>query len=499
MKKLVSLLLALWMLCGFCGLASAEAEEPIVITIMSQEHQHSVLNNDVYTFKTLDEMFNVTFDFQMISSSAYSEKVNLVLATGEYPDIMYASPDSMAQYYDANVVQELTEIIPEKIPNFLTACETASSSYLKNIKDDSGRYWYLTKIEYSNYNLFPYLNQDWLDEVGMEVPATIDELYDVLVAFKELKGDDAIIWTSGPWTGNYIWPTVLEYFGARNWWMHEEIGTYVYGPYERADNLKDALAFMNKCWNEGLMDPDWMSRDDDSINAKINSGEVGFFITYGDNGNTWGPGGTAGVNYTMPGPFTTENGDPYVEPTTMIGGYYYIMAGIEPEKLDKICEVMNYIYSDEGILLMSYGEEGVTYTLDGDGNPVFTDLVLKHELGGVNGRRQFGVNPGPFPHVSTGDAWGQIVGDVSNQALLKHEKYWVPASPVLTPTVEESAEQTQLIADIQKYVDSSIVQFIVGEMSLEEEWDTYLETLEKLNVERYMEVVKGQYERWLNR
>ena len=499
MKKFFAVLLCAMMACGTCGVALGEADEPMTLTFMLQEHEHSVLNNDVYTFKTLGEKFNVVFDFQLISGAAYNERVNMVLAGGEYPDVMYAVPDSMAQYYDTGIFVELTDIIPEKIPNFLTACEAADSNYLKNIKDDEGRMWYLTKIEYSNYNLFPYLNQDWLEEVGMEIPTSIDELYAVLTAFKELKGDDAIIWAAGPWTGNNLWSTVLEYFGSSSWWMHEELGTYVYGPYERADELKDALTFLNQCSNEGLLDPDWMTRDDDAINARINAGEVGFFITYGDNGNTWGPGGTSGTNYIITGPFTTENGDPFVQPNTLIGGYYYIMNNGDQEKLDKICEVMNYVYSDEGTMLFSFGEEGYTYTLDADGNPQFTDVVLKHELGGVNGRRQLGINPGPFPHVSLDTAWGQIVGEVSNEGLEKHKQYWKLSAPVLAPTVEESAEQTQLIADINKYFSSAVVQFITGDLSLEDDWDTYLSTMEELNVERYIEVCRGHYERWLAR
>ena len=499
MKKLMAVLLALSLMMMCCTVSVAEAEEPMVISFMLQEHYQSVLNNEIYTFKTLGEMFNVTFDFQMVASDVYDEKVNMVLASGEYPDVMRCKPETMSQYYDAGVVLELTDLIPEKIPNFLTACDAADSNYLKNIKDDSGRYWFLTKIEYSNYNLFPYLNEAWLKEVGKEVPTTMDELFDVLMAFKELKGDDAIIWCSGPWTGANIWSTAIQYFGTSSGWMHEDLGTYVYGPYERADNLKAALEFMHKCKEAGLLDPDWMTRDDDAINALINSGEVGFYITWGDNGNTWGPGGTNGVDFIMPGPMSGAGQKPYVEPNTLIGNYYYIMSSVQGEKLEKLCEIMNYIYSDEGAKLFSFGEEGVTYTLDDAGEPVFTDVILQHELGGVNGRRQLGINPNPFPHVSLDTAWGQLVGEISNGCLEAHKPYWSLTPPVLAPTVDEAAEQTQLYADIKKYVDSALPQFINGDLDLEADWDTYLKTLENLGVQRYIEIVGEQYQRWLQR
>lgn len=444
-------------------------------------------------------MFNVEFDFQLTSSDAISEKRNMVLASGNYPDVMVASATDMVQYYDLGIFVELTDLIPEKIPNFLTAAEKTNANMIKNLKDDEGRLWYLTKIEYSNYNLFPYINQNWLDELGLEMPTSMDALYNVLTAFKEAKGDDAILWAAGPWTGNDVYSTALQYFGASIDWMHESEGTYVYGPYERTENLKAALEFMHKCQVEGLLDPDWMTRDDDSINAKINAGEVGFFITWGDNGNTWGPGGTAGVNYTMPGPMTTEFGDPYVQPNTLISGNYFIMNNGDSEKLDKICEIMNFIYSDEGAALFSFGEEGVTYTLDEDGNCVFTDVILNHELGGVNGRRQMGINPNPFPHISLDEAWGQLVGDVSKNCLEAHKLSWDQPAPVLTPTSEEQLEQTQLYTDISKYVGASIVKFITGDMSLEDDWDAFIQMQKDLGVERYIEIIQGEYARWMAR
>lgn len=499
MKKLLAVLLAL-ALIAMCGtIALAETEEPMVISIMTYDHAHSVLSNDIYTFKTIGEKFNVTFDFQLVPEDVYNEKVNMVLASGEYPDIIYCKPDIMSQYYEAGVVWELTDIIQEKIPNFLTACGKAESNYLKNIKDDEGRYWFLSKIEYSNYNLFPYLNEAWLKEVGMEVPTTTDELFDVLSAFKELKGEDAVIWCSGPYTGCDIYTTPIQYFGSSPKWLHEELGTYVFGPYERSENMKEALTFLHKCNEAGLLDPDWMTRDDDAICTLINAGEVGFFITWGDAGGVWGPGGTAGVEFIEPGPMYGGEHKPYVEPSTMVSNYYYIMNSVQGEKLDRLCEVMNYIYSDEGAQLFSFGEEGVTYTLNDAGEPEFTDTILQHELGGVNGRRQMGINPNPFPHISLDTAWGQLVGEVSNGGLEAHRPFWALSAPVLAPTFDEASEQAQLYADIQKYIDSAIPQFITGDLNLDTDWDAFLNTLENLDVQRYIELIGDQYQRWLNR
>ena len=496
MKKFVSLLLALVCLLAFAGVRAESAEEPTVIKFMTYEHVHSIMNNDIETFKTLDDMFNVRFEFMVTPNSEYDEKVNLMLSSGEYPDIFNSSASFMAQYYDTGVVLCLDDIIPEKIPNLIKAANDCNSIFMKNITSDDGHLWYVPKIEYSNYNLFPYINGDWLEELGLEVPATCDELYDVLVAFKEAKGEDCYPWIAGPWTDLYT--TVFNYFGTDKAWLHIAEGEYVYGPYERPEQFKAALEFMRKCYVDGLIDPDFLTRDDDSKNALISANKVGFFITYGDNGAMWSKGGLDGLNFLIPAPLSGGGEAPLMPTTNGVSSAYFISRTAE-DKLDKICEVLNYIYSDEGATLFSYGIEGETYTVAEDGTKQFTDVILNHELGAVNGRRQLGINPNPFVHVSLGTAWDALMHEESVAGLKRHEPYLRQPNPVLSPTTEESEESTQLYADIKKFVYASIPEFIVGEKDIEKDWDSFIDTLKNLGVERYIEVIDGEYERWLAR
>lgn len=496
MKKFLAILLALACMLITCGATAETKEEPTVIRFMTYEHVHSIMNNDIMTFKTLDEMFNVTFEFMVTPDAEYNEKVNLMLSSADYPDIFRASPSLMSQYYDTGIVYCLDELIAEKVPNLYKACNDFGSTFIKNITSDDGHLWYFPKIEYSDYNIFPYINGDWLNELGLEVPTTCEELHDVLVAFKEAKGDDCIPWITGPWVNLY--GIVFNYFGSSNGWLHVKEGEYVYGPYERADQFKNALAFMNQCYSEGLIDTDFLTRDDDSKNSLISQNKVGFFTAPGDNGTMWSEGGIDGLNFLIPAPFSGAGATPLMPTTNGIGNAYFVSTAAE-NKLDKIMEVMNFIYSDEGATLFSYGVEDVTYTVAEDGTKVFTDLVMDHELGAVNGRRQLGINPNPFVHVSLGTAWDALMHPESVAGLQRHKDYLALPNPVLSPTADEADETTQLFADISKYIGSSIPQFIVGDMSIEKDWDTFLKTLESLGIERYIEIIKGEYDRWLAR
>ena len=158
----------------------------------------------------------------------------------------------------------------------------------------------------------------------------------------------------------------------------------------------------------------------------------------------------------------------------------------------------NYMFTEEGILLFNYGIEGETFEYV-DGKPQFKDIILKHELGAVNGRRQFGLNPNPLLAVSYEQGWLDIgaPGDVAAYEYVK--PYLTPSNPSLTPTVEESDAISTISTDINKYFKESLVKFMFGEMDLETQWDSFQQTIQDMGFEEYNNVIQAQYERWKNR
>ena len=150
------------------------------------------------------------------------------------------------------------------------------------------------------------------------------------------------------------------------------------------------------------------------------------------------------------------------------------------------------------INLFAYGIEGETYTMT-NGKPVFTDTILKNELGAVNGRRQLGINPNPFPHVSLKQAWLDIgaIGDVAAYAAV--EPYLTPAYPNLAPTTDESTATATIETDINKLVSDSLVKFIVGELNLTTDWDAFQKSILDMGFAQLKEVKQAQYSRWNNR
>lgn len=149
---------------------------------------------DLEMCKVWFEDTGVEFDWQAIPSEGAQEKINLMLASGEeLPDVFWNFGDGksgniVVQYADQDIFLPTEGLINEYMPN------------LKKILDDSENYWSeITAPDGHTYG-FPYIeemyglvltggplliNKTWLDEVGKEVPTTVDEWVDCLKAFRD--------------------------------------------------------------------------------------------------------------------------------------------------------------------------------------------------------------------------------------------------------------------------------------------------------------------------
>ena len=118
MKKLSLVLALVFALAGLGGISLAE-EEPVTIEFMTTEFVNAALTNETLTVQALEEALNIHLELNMSTASTedYAEKFNLMLAGGDYPDIMLGTAELVNPYLDTGIFLELTEIMPERMPN----------------------------------------------------------------------------------------------------------------------------------------------------------------------------------------------------------------------------------------------------------------------------------------------------------------------------------------------------------------------------------------------
>ena len=494
MKKIAFLLVLILSLAGL-GTA-AVAEEPVGIRFMTTEFVNAALTSDTFTIQTLEDRLGIQLDLSTPASAPedYAEKFNIMLSSGDYPDIMYATPELVNQYLDTGIFLDLTEIMPERMPNVYQQVQAYGA--LKDITDDSGKIWFVPKLEGSVAMWeIDWINQSWLDELDLEVPKTTDELYEVLKAFKAAKGDDCIPMTMGPWADK-----LHNFYYAFNTWsdwqMFSEETGMEYGPYDHAEEMRACLTYLNKLYSEGLLDNEYLTRDDDAINAMISNNQTGYFYAWADDASRLIEGGTLGVNYSYVNPLKGPEGYSGwygCNPVTM---RFYINAN--SKVLDKVIEMCDYIFSEEGRNLFTWGVEGVTYNVV-DGKKEFVAEIMDNPAGPLDGRRQFGVNPVSFLHVSEWEGWLGVLPEYVMMIAANTADSVAPAQPLLSSTVDEEIELANLMTDIKKYVDSQLPLFINGTLNTESDFDAFIAQLEKMGIKDAKAIKDAQFQRWQNR
>ena len=428
-----------------------------------------------------------------------NQAYSLMMTEDELPHLIhYWSTAAQAEeLVQDGLIYDLKEYLPTYAPDYwelissdpmyLEACSTASGAIYK----------FCSGVE-SGYNITymgPVVRKDWLDECGLDIPVTLKDWEDMLIAFKEKYGATF----SSPKSG-FGMSSGTGAFADKSaaWYIENDEVTFA----NNQDEYKAFLETMNRWYEEGLMDPDILTNDGATIRTKCLNNEVGaMFITSSNFRNVLADAEGTGAEWIgVPHPVTTAG-----ESVTWIQTRKINLAGkgtmitteCSEEELILALKLLNYAYTDEGNMYWNFGNVGESYTLDANGNPQWTELVTKAEVG-ANTAYKYYCSSGPCiqaeyiirmlnPGVS-GDAidqWTYNTDAARNQYM-----------PVLNLTADEGLAYADNWAAIQTYVSENITAFIFGDKSLND-WNEYVTTLDKMGLGECQKIQQAAYERWL--
>ena len=176
--------------------------------------------------------------------------------------------------------------------------------------------------------------------------------------------------------GSRLWP-IMGAFGVEGLWSMKngEEGLNIYKP-----EFYDFMVFLKGMCDEGIIDPNWLSYKKDDFRAAWKQGRFG--MMYEQNAAYAATSNYAPFDKNFPdGEWIVIDAISGPEGKAAIGAYdmnYRIYAvsqkAAQAGKLDKICELLEWMSSDEGYYLLGWGTEGVNYVLDESGIPVAGDL-----------------------------------------------------------------------------------------------------------------------------
>src|SRR5699024_6647790 len=355
-------------------------------------------------------------------------------------------------------------------------------------------------------NSKPWYREDWLEELGMDIPETTDEFYDYLKAVKEtdLMGDGKN--EEIPF-GSKDTYTIVEWlkgaFGIGN--RGSTSGNFDMDPdsdklrfIPTTDNYKQLLDYLHKLYDEELIEQSIFSIEHDQYFSNGAEGKYG--STYlQDPGQLFS--GEYRDDYIGGLPLQGPNGDDEFtaiqHPLDAPGSFAITKDNDHPVATVRW---IDFFYSDEGEKMFFMGLEGETFEQSDDGGYQFVEDIRDNPDGmnlDQSVSRYLTWPGGGYPSITKEDYFkGAESSEASREAASKLEPDAVEEIwPAFSYTKEEYKKITTFGSDIEKYVSEMQDKFISGDESLDDR-DEYVKTLEDMNLNEYIDIMQGAYERY---
>lgn len=493
-------------------------DEPVTVTMWMGVNPNVLkitedIGNDCALWNELASRTGVNLEFTVVNPDTESEKFNLMVASNDLSDIISNATTLYTNGGEAAVADEilidhlpyLTEELTPQICKLMEAYPDAVPEALTESGWLAGMPQLSMQTE-TTQTFGPMIRKDWLDELGLNVPETYDELHDVLAAFKEKKGADAPLLLNYAATG--INNGLVEGYGifglvadaAMSEPYYQVDDTVMYGPIQ--PEFKEYLTMIHDWYQEGLIWQDFMSYTDfqnpptDVIladRAGVFYAEVTYIATLEDASNT------EGFELVAIPDFVQKSGDtiPFKEERAYAASTpWSISTQCEcPELLMQWC---NYMYTDEGALLCNYGIEGESFEYNENHVPVFTDLVLNNpDMSTTVALFMYCLDRGPFYRDETREQSGYSQAQKDASGIWQSNMSVGRGIGSTSLNTEESSEVNQFYGDIKTYIEQSVLEFIIGNRDLSE-FDEYVSHIEGMGIDKVTACYQDAYQRYLN-
>ena len=462
----------------------------------------------VAAFQAAAERLGVELEFVHPTTGGEADQFNLMIGSGKYPDIIVwefsTAAMGLSELIDSGILIDMDGLIRQYAPNYLKVLER-DPSYPKEVRSDEGKYQAFYTFNVSiPLSSGPVFREDLLAKYGLELPKTVDEWTNVMTTLKEKDPNVSYPLTaSKSYVGEVWFRELLPAYNTRTEFCLGDNGQVVYGP--ATENFKAYLAKLAEWYNAGLIDPEFMSNDNKALNAKIADGTsavatmaIGSGIrSITENTRPNNPDfKLTGVAWPV-----LNAGD-----TSSYGvAHTSVQAAITSSCADPVLatQVLDYFYSEEGGNLISWGIEGESYTVE-NGKKTFTDKIMNSPDGRSASEAilDYALPVYGFVNAMDNDAYIQMNITLPEQGEAR--TLWQSLDsganlPKLVVAQEDADEYRMILNEVKTYVQEMYIKFITGQANLDSDWDTYMNTLNGMDLPYATECMQKAYNAYQNR
>lgn len=464
--------------------------------------------NDLPRLAQIREETGVYFEFYEVGFSVVSEQFNLLCAAGDLPDLVQVGQyvtGGVGAAYEEEYIYDLTDLVEEFAPDWWAALQNTNKLTIDSAYTE-GHILQITTIanEYIN-DMGTLTRGDWLDELGLEAPETLQDFTDYLYTIQS--------------TYNPEYPMFVETTGVINDKQAAfgsaifEIGGSTVSTYldngviksgMTSDGYRDYLEWFKQLYDDGIINSEFYAS---SLSEETQFGKIGK-----GQGGVWN--NTSGSLEAAALYLDEANADMYAEPipkTLSSEGVYDFGSEIklsdEAYSISTNCEYpevalqfYNWFFTEPGATLANWGKEGVSFDYDEDGDPYWRDEIIGPNAGTWDMWLNVWKN---CPYLE--DVWAQFSTnteqenwclEVWNRSETTTTDHTIPSGAALT--TEETTQVATMSTDLCTYASEQILKFITGELELNDaNWEAYCNQCNAMNLEQIVAVYQNAYEEYV--
>ena len=445
-----------------------------------------------------------------VSAAVEAEQFQLMCAggtTGDYDIIVgatraYGSADAAIE---DEIVIDLSDYLAEYMPDYYNFLQS-DEEVRKLLTTDSGAIADIAGRATGGRPQGFGIRKDWLDKSGLDIPTTYDELYNVLTVFKNDYNcpEPLLMFSTGFLDNDFL----CSGFGMTQNGYYVEDGTIKFAYLE--DSFKQYCQLISKWYAEGLLSKDFLNNVQGagiSYDAQMQDGTAGVFMTGVDifssssaesaSDPDWEAVPMADVTVNSGDTITmgnTPNSDP-------LSNKWNVTTGVSEERMANVLGFVNWFFTEDGSIACNFGIEGEGFEYDTDGNPKLTELVTNNPEGMgsfiaeaiyLNWCAPYTLDTRYYDSIYDTEAQASAT-DIWNSNRNNSQQYHGDL------TSDENSAYNAVYSDIDTYIDNMAVSFMTGAADVNAEWDTFVSTIESMDIASCIQIKQDAYDRFVNR
>ena len=479
--------------------------------------------NDAWITPYAEAATGIHVDYIEVARSAVYEQFNLMIASGDMPDLIPCNDyytGGLSKAYEEDIILNIGDYMDEYMPNYKALLDTLDPAVAESTRTD-GMTLAFAGIKDGTYSGNGMVTRgDWLEQAGYRFDGkmiTLDQFTDLL---RLIHDDFAAPYPyyfvkDGQMSVEAAFDTDIPML-ADSFMASVDSCVFRYGDEIASgwvtDGYRDYLEWILSLMDEELLYRDFLSLDDDRmvINRLTGSGQIGVWVQNADKMDEladFADEANADFAVTAVPRVVRDVNEPYVwndEANLVTLGMSLSGTCRNPELC---CQWQNYFYTEDGYILYNYGIQGTTVDYNRDTHE-FTWLDGYVIGGDVGANAELGISLYTMKnHVVSYEDNDRLLSTLSDSALAAVEMWTIegsteeryyPTSLKIGFDNDETAKIAEYEPDLITYAQETVLKFLDGSLELNDEnWEEYKATCESLGLPEILKVYQDAYDQHL--